>query len=287
MEKTVSQRVARQKKGINDVLNFIRANRTKSLQLDELAQIACMSPYHFHRIFNACVGESVRQHIQRVRLEQAALRLRGKNEHISDISNSTGYRSHAAFSRAFTQHFGVNPTEYKNEIAAQLPTQREIQEVDAALPTWRYVTCSPIAVIYVRRSGPYERAASDAWQALMQYAYANNLVNETTRHIGITYDSPDVTLEEHIQYDACLTTTITRPDGEVCTQIIAGGRYAMFEHVGPYETLWRTYDAIYGEWLMKCADTLADVPSFAVYPDTQSSSEPSTEPIQIYVPITT
>lgn len=57
---------------INRVLDYIEAHLAESLTLEELAAISCFSPFHFHRIFRAFIGETVGQYISRLRLEKAA-----------------------------------------------------------------------------------------------------------------------------------------------------------------------------------------------------------------------
>ncbi len=58
------------------VLNFIQKNLDRPLPLEDLAAVACFSPYHFHRVFRGMVGESVKQHVRRLRLERAAQHLK-------------------------------------------------------------------------------------------------------------------------------------------------------------------------------------------------------------------
>ena len=57
---------------INLVLRHIEQNLDRRPDLDELARIACFSPYHFHRIFSAMVGESVAAYVRRLLLERSA-----------------------------------------------------------------------------------------------------------------------------------------------------------------------------------------------------------------------
>ena len=57
------------------VLRHIEQNLDARPDLDELARIACFSPYHFHRIFSAMVGESVAAYMRRLLLERAAMQL--------------------------------------------------------------------------------------------------------------------------------------------------------------------------------------------------------------------
>ena len=60
---------------INRVVDYIEANLAEEHSLVNLAKVAYFSPFHFHRIFFALVGETLSQFIQRVRLEKAASRL--------------------------------------------------------------------------------------------------------------------------------------------------------------------------------------------------------------------
>ncbi len=57
------------------VLVHIPNHLDEVVALEELAAIAYFSPHHFHRIFRGMVGESVMEHIRRLRLDRAAHRL--------------------------------------------------------------------------------------------------------------------------------------------------------------------------------------------------------------------
>ena len=56
---------------INRVIDYIRTDLTGDLRLETLAQVANFSPYHFHRVFRAMVGETVNTYIRRVRMQRA------------------------------------------------------------------------------------------------------------------------------------------------------------------------------------------------------------------------
>src|SRR5262245_3493728 len=66
-----------------------------------LASAASFSLHHFHRIFKALLGESVMEHVRRLRLERAARKLRAGDARILDLALEAGYESHEAFTRAF------------------------------------------------------------------------------------------------------------------------------------------------------------------------------------------
>ena len=72
-------------KRINLVIDQISKNLDKSYSLDELAKIAHFSPYYFHRIFTAVLGESVNSYTNRVRIEKAAKLLSFSSKDLSLI----------------------------------------------------------------------------------------------------------------------------------------------------------------------------------------------------------
>jgi transcriptional regulator GlxA family with amidase domain len=57
------------------VLVYLQQYLDEPLSLDVLAARACLSPHHFHRVFTGMIGESLHNHIRRLRLERAAARL--------------------------------------------------------------------------------------------------------------------------------------------------------------------------------------------------------------------
>ncbi|MBN2448597.1 MAG: helix-turn-helix transcriptional regulator, partial [Phycisphaerae bacterium] len=95
------------------VLVHIQAHLDEAFDLDELAAIACFSPFHFHRVFRGMVGEPVKEHVRRLRLERAAYRLKTTAEQVTRLAFDAGYETHESFTRAFSAHFGQAPSQYR------------------------------------------------------------------------------------------------------------------------------------------------------------------------------
>lgn len=277
-------------KKVNTVLSYIRKNLHQPLHLEELACVACLSPFHFHRIFSAFTGESLHQHVKRLRLEHAAAQLIYSREPVGKIATASGYTSAAAFSKAFSQHFGVTPSAYKTRHAS-LPSQgdetrRRGQISGARMLECRYEQRAPHRVLYARRTGKYDVAAAQAWESLLRFAGEYGLLHTAALRIGVTYDFPEITNEEHTRYDACLSCDVEVPmHDDISTQILGGGEFAVFEHQGPYETLWSTYDAIYSCWLPHEHAVLANAPSYAVYLNDPHDVAPEQLRTQICIPV--
>ena len=80
------------KKRVCQAMNFISHNLDRDLSLEEIAEAASFSIFHFHRIFKTLVGETVASFTLRLRLEFAANRLRS-NQHddITTIAMDCGF----------------------------------------------------------------------------------------------------------------------------------------------------------------------------------------------------
>jgi AraC family transcriptional regulator len=103
------------------VLIHIHDHLDEALSLRSLAEIANISPYHFHRIFRGMVGEPVLEHVRRLRLERAAHDLVNTDHGVSRIAFDAGYETHEAFTRAFKSSFDVSPSLYRKNQRAQRP----------------------------------------------------------------------------------------------------------------------------------------------------------------------
>jgi AraC family transcriptional regulator len=68
---------------------------------------------HFHRVFSGLVGESLAEHIRRLRLERAAGELCRTNRRVIDVALAAGYGAHEPFTRAFRAHFGMPPSAWR------------------------------------------------------------------------------------------------------------------------------------------------------------------------------
>lgn len=101
-------------KRINLALEFIDTNLQTKLSLDTIANVAHYSPYHFHRIFKAIIGETLNDYILRQRIEKAAIQLiTSKETTIAELAERYGFNSNSVFTRAFKKYYNVSPTEFK------------------------------------------------------------------------------------------------------------------------------------------------------------------------------
>ena len=291
-EQTYHERILR-------VLVYIQDHLSEAYSLDDLAALAHFSPYHFHRIFRGMVGESVKEHVRRLRLERAAQQLRHTGEPITRIAFEAGYETHEAFTRAFAALFGAPPSQFRQTRRSPPrpaapsgvhydPEQRlnSFHPFQLGGPPMdvRIESVPVLRVAFMRHTGPYDQVKG-TWEKLMTWAGPRGLLGPHTRILAITHDDPELTPSGRIRYDACIEVDERfQPEGEVGVQQVGGGQYAVATHQGPYRRVGETFARLYGEWLPISGRELRSAPAFVMArnPANMDAEEPLTD---VYLPL--
>jgi AraC family transcriptional regulator len=98
---------------IQRTLDYIEESLHEQVTLLQLAEVACFSPFHFHRVFQTMVGDSVMNYVRKRRLTSAAVRLFYTDEKVIDIAFDVGFQYQESFNRAFKNFYGVTPKQYR------------------------------------------------------------------------------------------------------------------------------------------------------------------------------
>ncbi|MBS1700845.1 MAG: helix-turn-helix transcriptional regulator [Armatimonadetes bacterium] len=93
--------------------DFLADNCAGGVSLGEVAEVATMSPFHFHRLFSQRYGMTPQEFKTQLRLDRAKELLLANTLSISEIAFELGYESPATFSTLFRKRFGLNPTEFR------------------------------------------------------------------------------------------------------------------------------------------------------------------------------
>lgn len=282
------------------VLTHIRENLDASLSLESLAQMACLSPYHFHRVFSGMVGESIQAHIRRLRLERAARELHDSTEPIIQIALAAGYQTHESFSRIFAQSFRMSPSKFRRNPNATplLPAPSGIhflphnhptrfRTLPPAYPTMNasVKSITPFTIACLRHIGPYDQCGP-TWDRVGELLGAEGYLGPDTRVVGVSYDDPDTTPAAQIRFDAGFSVDPDfTPFDDLEVRHIRGGDYARMTHHGPYQSLGETYRDLMGRWIPRSGRELADAPCFEVYLNDPDATEPAELLTDIYAPL--
>lgn len=98
---------------IKRVLELIDARLDQTVSLDEMAQVAGLSPFHFSRQFKRSTGASPHRFLLSRRLERARLLLEKPGAELGAVSQQVGFADQSHFTRWFRRQFGVTPGQVK------------------------------------------------------------------------------------------------------------------------------------------------------------------------------
>ncbi len=276
---------------IDAAIACINDHLAGDLHLEHVARAAGLSPFHFHRIFTARVGETPGSFLNRVRLERAANYLiKDKNSSVTQISASLGFSSAAVFSRAFKKYFGLPPGEFR---ALKSEAYRRLIEDKRHQPEFAYLDLigrlrqhvqvqemPAYRVAYVSSRGGYNLSSIQfAWRRLYRWAERSGALCSETLMIGASFDDPFITAEDHCRYYACITIPESlRHDAEISLMTLEGGLYAVYRCECRAEDIQLAFQSLYGLWLPASGYQPADRTTYEIYRQT-----PENHPQGLYV----
>ena len=158
-------------------MELIQQDLEGDLRLNALASRVGVSPFHFHRMFSAMVGEPPASYVRRLRLERAALQLKYSRRPVTDIAFQAGYQTHEAFTRAFKSTFGVPPRQFR---------ARECRVAPAIDIELRIARIPARNIAYIRHVGPYDEIGA-AFEKVLEWARPRGLDAGATL-LGVYWD---------------------------------------------------------------------------------------------------
>ena len=93
--------------------DYIISHIADEITLADLARAASFSPWYAHRLFRELTGVPVSDYIRKLRLTEAAKRLKSERCRITGLAMELGFESIDGFTRAFVREFGMTPSEYR------------------------------------------------------------------------------------------------------------------------------------------------------------------------------
>jgi transcriptional regulator GlxA family with amidase domain len=94
---------------IQSALTFARRNLRAALSVEQLAEVANLSPRQFSRAFRAETGQSPAKAVENLRVEAARLLMEGGQLPIDTVARETGFTDRERMRRAFLRAFGQPP----------------------------------------------------------------------------------------------------------------------------------------------------------------------------------
>lgn len=268
------------------VTDYVTENLDGDLDLERLAEIACLSPYHFHRCWFSFTGETLAQMVTRLRLHHAAGDLIAGDEAIENVAQKAGYGSAAAFTRAFTRAFGRSPAAYRAERRLSPPLSLIPQEEgDLRMFDVRVEETLPITLASIRHVGPYMEVEKP-FNQVFGWAMGAGVMGPNTRVIGVYHDDPNDVPEAELRSDVGIAVEPgTATEAPVRLVEVAGGRHAVLHFKGAYAELLGAYNWLYGTWLPQSGQEPADAPCYEVYLTNPREVAPADNITEIHLPL--
>ncbi|MBS1823961.1 MAG: AraC family transcriptional regulator [Acidobacteria bacterium] len=260
---------------MNRVIDHIQCHLADPLDLEQLAAVACFSPFHFHRLFRAWMGETLQAFVHRLRLERAAqLLVFHRARSISDVAMECGFSSPSSFARAFKAGFGVSAGEWrKRKICQANRNPWEASEAVAlgfsklAGPMARFKEIlmtqipfevqvrrlTPMTLAYIRHVGPYKGDTAlfrRLFTQLFAWAGARGLMGPDPTYLSLFQDNPNLTPAAKQRLEVALAVPAgTASSGDIGIKVMEGGLYAtarVHVQLQDYAAQW---DTLIADWL--------------------------------------
>lgn len=294
-------------------MDYIDDHIDQPLELNDLAQVANFSPFHFHRIFSFFMGETPLNFIQRLRLEKAAMMIwKDDDMPITEAAYSCGFNSVSLFSRTFRKYFGMTAKEFRKtekvvfskdgklyskngqlvrkNVKYHFELDSEFCDVEfkqfIIMETKIEIKEMPdMKAIYCRHIGPFEQI-HQAYEKLAKWAVPRNLyIPGTTKTATVTHDDPSITELSKIRQSACIIVEEDiKVEGEIGKMVIPGGKYVVghFEiNNHEFQQAWNTMC----HWFTESGYQQADGNTFELYHNNFETHPQKKHIVDICIPV--
>lgn len=293
-------------KRINLALKYIDAHLDTKLTLNTIAEVSYYSPYHFHRIFKAIIGETLNDYIIRQRVEKAAIQLITKKDiTVAELAEHYGFNSHAVFTRTFKKYYNVSPTEFKTLSPSRYSkinqTNRKKSQgnfifeeyicninnhlnwitmnATIEIKTIETLTCASTTHIGVE-------GLEHIFDKLIRWGTSNGLMaNPNTKLARVFHDSFKVTAPDKVRMSiSLLTKEPFTAKGEITKTEIAKGKYI----VGRFEILPNEFETSWSSlfiWMNDKGYEKADKNPFEIYHNDYREHPERKFIVDFYIPI--
>ncbi len=283
---------------IDRVIDYLRENLDRSTRLNDLAQVACFSAFHFHRVFGAVTGEALNSFTNRLRVEKAARLLRYSAQSSTDIALQCGFSSSATFSRAFRSSYGTSPSQFRkhgvineSKICKDLFSAQEYilpmttEEKTAAFPV-KLIDFPKRQVAYIRVVNAFqsERVIA-ALKTVIGWAKTQDVFSQGTL-FGMSIDDPHVTPKHLYRYEVCFDSPRPYEAAKGMSALtMPAMRYAVTRVSGDIRRVATAWDYLFRGWLIHSDYQPEHAPALEIFLDKENAADWSHFELDLCLPV--
>jgi len=252
-------------KRIHRVIDYIYEHLDEDLNYEDIAEVACLSPYHWHRIYRSITRETVQATIRRMRLQRAAVALISTTLSIERIARQAQYSNTDSFIRSFSKNFGIPPNAYRQEDKLTTLKLKKCIKEKVDMYQVEVKTINDISLGTFDHTGDYMKI-DKVFDKLVTLGTTKELLDENSRFFGIYYDDPETVEENNLRSKAGFTVASNFIEQDnIKATTIEGGKYAVLTYKGPYSKLMDVYYWLFGIWLPESNEEPKDAPAVEEY----------------------
>ncbi|TGK06645.1 AraC family transcriptional regulator [Leptospira semungkisensis] len=272
---------------VQKALWFIESHSRDDINLEDIAKVSGVSPFHLTRTFAYTMGVPLMRYVRGRRLSEAAKRLTRSGPNILDLALEVGYGSHEAFTRAFREQFEITPEQFRSSgdlnnislVEAITMNAEPLPELDPP----RFETIPPRLMVGITEHYDCQAPGGipNQWQKFS--SYLGNIQGQTgPTAYGVCYNFD---AEGFFDYMTCVeVSNSSNIPKELKSLKLSSQKYAVFTHKGHVAGIRATFAAIEKNWLPTAKVKPAEAPNLERY-GKEFNPQTGLGGIEIWIPV--
>ncbi|MGL1920294.1 MAG: AraC family transcriptional regulator [Hyphomicrobiales bacterium] len=247
---------------VKRALDYIEAHLDVDISLQQVAEQAGISQWHFARIFRALTNETLKGYIRSRRLSNALDKLLNSSERIIEIAMGAGFASQESFSRAFKKLFDLTPNQARLLGEKNMSVQKIRFDTDYLRHINQHISLTPeiyhqptMKIVGMRtefysvdsEKNNIAEKLPPLWDAFL--AEIDGVKNVVAGNMyGVILQTAENT--DLLEYYAAVEVSEFSHVPKTMTQLeLPATQYAKFKHKGEFDSLNNSVNYIYSSWL--------------------------------------
>ncbi len=267
------------------LLMATKLDQEQQASLDELAEAAALSKYHFHRIYRLLLGETCQQTQLRLKLAKAGQALTLAQSSVTEAALQAGFASSQSLAKALQRELGCNATDLRADperLSCLLQELATPAQLTASPYQVTLVSLAPCTVVSITSLGQYPELNDT-------YGYLFSVLAEQTdiqAILGLAYEDVDSDLNARFDCALLVSPLPEQLQPDVHLQQLDAQQYLVLRHQGSYDTLSDSIDWLYCYCLSQSIYLPDHQPCLHHYLDDPEQVEQALLRTDIYLPVT-